>query len=209
MATDVPTSRCNPQGVCGQSDGAPDAPWLGMGRVWTPPRVAANGHIELTYSGGDRCATFPPSGSMAHNSDEDGKFVEKVNDDLRQWSTKIVFTCNNHTYNPIHPFGVPVHVSTDNRTCENVFHFATSLACKGTVGEYAIQQPEACQMYHPGRQRHLDLKPLYRKEHYRVRDVTTRRRLADPRLAPGLDDNEEEFYEIQPCGSLVKAGGGS
>jgi hypothetical protein len=199
----VPQSGCNPQGVCGLVAGgggaeADDAhAWLGMGRVWTPPRIGANGHIELLYSGGDRCA-WPTS---AETNDGGVKFVEKTKEaEERRWSTKIVFTCNNHTYNPIHPFGVPVHVSTDNRTCENVFHFATSLACAGTVGDYSVQQPESCQMYHPGRQRHLDLKQLYRKEHYRVRDVA-RGSAADVRIDPRVDD---EFYEIQPCGSLVQ-----
>jgi hypothetical protein len=169
-----------------------------MGRVWTPPRLAANGHVELTYSGGDRCAAAGGDYRRAAADDRD---------DDRRWSTKIVFTCNNHTYNPIHPFGVPVHVSTDNRTCENVFHFGTSLACRGTVADYAVQQPESCQMYHPGRQRHLDLKQLYRKEHYIVRPEVTGGASGAPRAGGDITaDGGEEFYEIQPCGSLVKGG---
>ncbi|XP_023345751.1 cation-independent mannose-6-phosphate receptor-like isoform X3 [Eurytemora carolleeae] len=165
VVTDVPRSGCNPQGVCGYYNGD----YVGMGKVLSSPRVVANGHIELRYEEGDIC---DGSGGT--------------------WSSTIYFTCA-EIIDPKAPFGNPRLVSMDSTNCEAVFKVATILACANTSREMDIHEPDSCKIYHPGRQKYVDLSNLEKPGKYIVQDPTS----------------QQVKYEIQPCGSVVSSCGGS
>ena len=81
-----------------------------MGKVYTSPRLGANGHVELRYEDGDLCDAA--SG--------------------RTWASVIYMTCS-RTVAEAAPLGAPSLVSVDNKTCEAVFHVPTILACNDTT----------------------------------------------------------------------------
>jgi len=110
-----------------------------------------------------------------------------------RWSSQVIFSCNRSTSSAEHPFGFPKHISSEN--CKNIFHFPTVLACKETYQTQNLSEPDSCKMYHPGINDYVDISSLRREDSYKVKDPDSK--------------NDQEYFEIQPCGKSAKSCNGA
>ena len=143
VPADVPMSKCNPHGACGQIEGR----YQGLGRVQQSPTMGENGHLVIEYTEGGVCGNRG-----------------------QQWRTQIIFTCEKHNrLSAEHPLGRPEHVSTED--CLTTFKFPTVLACNDTTADQIIE-PDSCSVFHPGSQTYVDIHQLIGKHPYKIEDPT-------------------------------------
>ena len=84
--------------------------------------------------------------------------------------------CNPSTATSEHPFGYPVHMSTDSHSCIHTFHFPTILVCKDTFAQETVSEPDSCIIYHSAIQQYIDISPLVGAQPYIVKVESNHRR---------------------------------
>ena len=85
--------------------------------------------------------------------------------------------CNPGAATSEHPFGYPVHVSTDPHSCVHTFHFPTILTCNDTFAAETVSEPDSCIIYHSAIQQYIDISPLVGAQPYVVKVEANHRRI--------------------------------
>ena len=120
--------------------------------------------------------------------------------------------CNPSTATSEHPFGYPVHMSTDSHSCIHTFHFPTILVCKDTFAQETVSEPDSCIIYHSAIQQYIDISPLVRDHPYVVKvgkQITAKVLSLKIIFQNPSSIWSTDQYEIQPCGRTVSSCRGS